>query len=91
MDMKKAILFIFLGFSFWARTNGQERIIDIHMHATKLSSPGCAFCAYATVPPSGSRLFSTDTSTPGDSWSLKSDPASLLSFLLFIRSECGKP
>jgi predicted TIM-barrel fold metal-dependent hydrolase len=61
--MKSFSLFFFLAFSAIGLLKGQDKIIDIHMHATKLSSP-CVYCAYTTDPLQGARIFSENTSLP---------------------------
>ena len=61
--MKSFSLFFFLAFSAIGLLKGQDKIIDIHMHATKLSSP-CVYCAYTTDPLQGARIFSENTTLP---------------------------
>jgi hypothetical protein len=61
--MKSFILFFFLAFSAIGLLKGQDKIIDIHMHATKLSSPS-VYCAYTTDPLQGARIFSENVTLP---------------------------
>jgi uncharacterized protein len=61
--MKPFSLFFILSFSVFGIVKGQDKIIDIHMHATKLSSP-CVYCAYTTDPLQGARIFSENTTLP---------------------------
>ena len=61
--MRSCILFFFLAFSAIGLLKGQDKIIDIHMHATKLSSPS-VYCAYTTDPFQGARIFSENVTLP---------------------------
>lgn len=61
--MKSFSIFLFLSLSISGSIYGQEKIIDIHMHAGSFS-PGSFFCAYQTDPLSGARLFSENSSMP---------------------------
>jgi predicted TIM-barrel fold metal-dependent hydrolase len=61
--MKQISLFFFLAFSAVGILKGQDKIIDIHMHANKLTSQS-VYCPYTTDPLSGARMFSKNTSLP---------------------------
>jgi predicted TIM-barrel fold metal-dependent hydrolase len=61
--MKTINLCFCLAFSVVGIVGAQDRIIDIHMHATKLSSPS-VFCAFTSDPLQGARIFSKNTTLP---------------------------
>jgi len=59
--MKKLIFF--MAISLTGTVKGQDKIIDIHMHANKLTSQS-VYCPYTTDPLAGARMFSNNTSLP---------------------------
>jgi predicted TIM-barrel fold metal-dependent hydrolase len=61
--MKPFSLFFFLAFSAIGILKGQDKIIDIHMHANKLTSQS-VYCPYTTDPLQGARMFSKNTTLP---------------------------
>jgi predicted TIM-barrel fold metal-dependent hydrolase len=61
--MKPFSLLLFLALSTIGILKGQDKIIDIHMHANKLISRS-VYCPYTTDPLSGARMFSKNASLP---------------------------